>query len=125
MKSVVSDTHPFIWWLLAPDKLSSRALACFSGGSRVYISAMTLLEIQYLNEIKRVDLDVTDVTAYISDHDEFTTAPLDTGILLKALQLNQTRDPFDRIIAATAVYWNIPLVTKDREMKSYLTKTVW
>jgi PIN domain nuclease of toxin-antitoxin system len=125
MKNYVTDTHPLIWWLLAPVKLAALANKCFDTAAHIYVPSITLLEIQYLNEINRIELDVQDVLAYISQNAQFEVVPFDGGVLLRSIELQATRDPFDRIIAGTALYWQCPLITKDRWMREHIENTVW
>lgn len=121
----VTDTHPLVWWLLEPTRLSSRVLDIYEGPTRIHVPSMVLLEIQYLNEIGRIELEVNAVLAFISERADLILTSFDGGVLTKSLALAETRDPFDRIIAATALYYNSVLITKDRWMKNRLPKTVW
>jgi PIN domain nuclease of toxin-antitoxin system len=42
-----------------------------------------------------------------------------------AVDLDWTRDPFDRMIAAHAIVENVPLVTADRTMREHLSLATW
>ncbi|HPC19152.1 MAG TPA: type II toxin-antitoxin system VapC family toxin [Kiritimatiellia bacterium] len=125
MKAVAADTHPLVWWLLQPSRLSAAARKGFEQTPSIQVPTMALLEIAYLNEIGRIELAVPDVLAYIGQTPRFQLAPFDGGILLRSIELQATRDPFDRVIAATALYWQVPLITKDRWMQANLARTIW
>ena len=42
-----------------------------------------------------------------------------------AIDLDWTRDPFDRLIAAHALVENVPLITADRTMREHLALATW
>lgn len=58
MSSVVVDTHALIWYICDPDKLSTSALNALdratNTGNLIYISAISLVEIVYLVEKRRL-----------------------------------------------------------------------
>lgn len=58
MYSIVADTHAIVWYLSASSKLSSRAktafLKAFDSGGKIHISSISIMEIIYLVEKKRI-----------------------------------------------------------------------
>ena len=46
-------------------------------------------------------------------------------IITEAIQQNWTRDPFDRIITATAIAQSALLLTKDRIILDNYSKAIW
>jgi PIN domain nuclease of toxin-antitoxin system len=58
----------------------------------------------------------------------FVVLPINGRISLRALSLPGTypKDPADRIIGATALVENLPLITADREIrKSHAVRMIW
>jgi PIN domain nuclease of toxin-antitoxin system len=52
--------------------------------------------------------------------------PLTADIALLAASLNMHPDPADRFIVATAIQHAVPIVTKDRPIRSLrIVKTIW
>jgi len=49
MKAVAADTHPLVWWLLQPSRLSAAARKGFEQTPSIQVPTMALLEIAYLN----------------------------------------------------------------------------
>lgn len=121
MNACVIDTHPLVWWLLDPGKLSRTAMSILSDPVvRVHVPTMAVLEFQYLVEIGRIVTDVRDALAYISENERFALLPCDGAVLAASLELNETRDPFDRVIAASALAYGLPLVSKDAWIRERL-----
>lgn len=60
--AIVADTHAIIWYLVEPERLSQVALDTLEGamaaGESVYISAISLIEICYLIEKRRIASDL-------------------------------------------------------------------
>lgn len=60
--AIVADTHAIVWYLVEPERLSQVALDALEGsiaaGSPVYISAISLIEICYLIEKRRIATDL-------------------------------------------------------------------
>ena len=46
-------------------------------------------------------------------------------VIRKAAAMKWARDPFDRVITATAALQNLPLMTKDRTIHTHYPKAVW
>ena len=42
---IVLDTHVWLWWVSAPDKLSAKALRAIEGADSLGVSAMTCWEV--------------------------------------------------------------------------------
>jgi PIN domain nuclease of toxin-antitoxin system len=71
-------------------------------------------------------MSLEDLLAYIERR--FIVRPLTRQIALAAAQLPSTfpSDPFDRIIAATAIVERVPLVTADQNIRrSRALRTMW
>ena len=122
----VVDTHPFVFWMLDPSSLSNDAYAVLSEpGSRFLVPTMVLLEVKHLVEIGRVDAEITDMLSYANTTPDWEIVPFGEAILLKALEIVDTRDPFDRTILATALAENCPIITRDRWMTKRCPNCVW
>lgn len=126
MTSVVADTHTIIWYLVEPDKLSKNALLALdratNTGESICISTISIVEVCYLVERSRLPelvlqrlLNVCDVTDAV-----VVSVPLNRAIAETIHQISRDSVPDmpDRIIAATALHLNLPLVTRDRKIQS-------
>lgn len=109
------DTHFLIWITLNSIRL--REFPWLGQYLPWGVSPVSLLELQYLSEIGRLNArqpEFTDVL--LQDRrfivDEIPLLPL----MRKAFEFSWTRDPFDRLIAAHSAVREIPLCTVDRNI---------
>ncbi len=121
------DTHTFIFWLLEEKSLSKKVQKILEKPeNNFYISSMSILEIQYLLEIGRIEVEMGDIFAYIDSTPNFKIISFDRPALVESLKLDSHRDPFDRIIVATALAYKLKLLTKDRRiLKQFPKLTIW
>lgn len=118
---ILLDTHILIWLLVAPDNLSSRArkaiLAARKSGA-LAISAISLWEIAWLAENKRVKIDV-NVASFVRKCASYVEVlPITQEIAVRSVQFTKSypSDPQDRIIGATAIAEGIRLLTNDKSI---------
>ena len=116
---ILLDTHILIWLLIAPEKLSPKAkkaiLAARKSGP-LAISAISLWEIAWLAENKRIDIDVS-VASFVKKCASYVQVlPITQEIAVRSVQFptSYPRDPQDRIIGATALVEGIGLLTHDK-----------
>ena len=128
---ILLDTHALIWLAFEPAKLSKAAKdaiheSTLTGG--LGISAMTLWEATWLVSHRRVDFAGTN-EAFLEEISSRTAVfPITHAIAILANQLPATypSDPCDRLIGGTALAEGIPLITKDRSIRSCKQiKTIW
>jgi PIN domain nuclease of toxin-antitoxin system len=120
------DTHVVIWLyegLL--DRFSDFAKQQIEENN-VIISPMVQLELQYLFEIKRIKCASRIIIHELENKIglEISQEPLQ-NIIQAALPFHWTRDPFDRLIVATAQISKAMLLTKDKMISSYYKHAIW
>ena len=92
------------------------------------ISDFTLFEVSLLFRKRRFDLAVNPETFLSEIERRFVVLPITARIALQASELpaSYPKDPADRIIGATALVEDLPLLTADREIrKSREVPTIW
>ncbi len=121
------DTHCFIFWLLEEKSLSKKVLKILKKPeNNFFISSMSILEVQYLVEIGRLEIEMGDIFSYIDSTPNFNILAFDRPALIESLKLDSHRDPFDRIIVATAQAYKLRLLTKDiRILKKFPKLAIW
>ncbi len=112
MAGVVADTHALVWYLIEPARLSPAASAArdtaVNSGDRVYVSAISLVELVYLVEKGRLPrLVITRLQAALAvPGGEIVVVPLNQDVAWHIDQVPRSSVPDmpDRIIAATASF---------------------
>jgi PIN domain nuclease of toxin-antitoxin system len=115
---VLLDTH-FLLWIL----LGSRRLGPYSWIDHYRpwgVSPISLLEIAFLAEIGRLEVENPELTDRLLDDPRFVVdeVPL-LPLVRNAIALTWTRDPFDRLLAAHSEARRAPLITLDRTLRRY------
>ncbi len=133
MLRAVADTHAIIWYIFGDVRLSTIARDAINqiagDGDQVAFSSITLAEIVYLSEKGRISPLTLErlLTAVDTTDAVLIEVPFDRNIA-QALQLverTQVPDLPDRIIAATALYLGVPLISRDRKIKLSPVPTIW
>ncbi|MDX2021695.1 MAG: PIN domain-containing protein [Deltaproteobacteria bacterium] len=107
------DTHFIVWLWLGDQRRLRPAKKLLETGDLQY-SPIVELELQYLHEIGRLKPDAADVLLGLTERMAIARSRVEFGDVAKrASQLSWTRDPFDRLIVASADIVGAPLLTSD------------
>lgn len=114
------DTHIWLWSLLEPARLAKQVAAELENpDNELWLSPISLWEVLILVEKRRVVLDL-DPAAWIRRvlaRVPFKEAPLNHEVALKSRSLSlDHQDPADRFLAATALIYDLTLVTADERL---------
>ena len=130
--AAVTDTHALVFHAAGGRGLSTRAAALFARCERqetiVYVPSVVIWECSLLARVARINLR-RSVRAFFEDlFSNPAYQPLDVtpeqAYLADELRFN--RDPFDALICAAARVVNLPLVTRDADIRgSGAVKTIW
>lgn len=116
---ILLDTHILIWLLVAPENLSPKArkaiLAARQSGP-LAISAISLWEIAWLAENKRIAIDVSVDSFVKKCASHVQVLPITEAIAVRSVKFPKSypSDPQDRIIGATAIVEGMRLLTHDK-----------
>lgn len=130
---VVADSHAIVWYGHDSPRLSNRARETLDeavAGNGVSLSIATLVELWYVTkttcDISPEELDA--ISKQVSSSPTMGFSPVDEAVAGKFTTIDRDvlRDPWDRFIVATALAFDLPLVTADRRIEnSGLVETIW
>lgn len=117
------DTHALVWALISPESLSNGARRALSGARERCLSAASLYEIVYKARLGKWP-DVVPLVAFDFEArliaDGFEVIPATGTVMQRAGALDWPhRDPFDRVIVATALIRGVPLVSRDEALDGH------
>ena len=134
MTDYVTDTHAVIWYLSKNKRLSRKARAIFqkaqAGYGHVVVPSIVLVETIFLVQRMRVEEEITRILLALTEDpaDGIYIYPLNKVVVQALSRFGPIAVPelADRIIAATALYLDLPLLTTDSAIQeSGFIKTVW
>lgn len=129
---IICDTNVLIFWSQQPSRLSQKAMQYLDEGianRQVACSDISFWEIAMLFAKKRIVKPVTPeqfmtdlVTAM-----RLSIFPINPEIaVLSQSGLFPHNDPADRLIGATALHYNAPLLTSDKRLQNiHQLETIW
>jgi PIN domain nuclease of toxin-antitoxin system len=121
------DTHAAIWLLEGNLKLEAGARSVIEAEEAVAIADISLLEIALLAERGTIALKPDLSTGLAGFAEKLTVLALDPRVAADAVSVELPhRDPFDRVITATARVHGLILITKDRKIATAgVVETLW
>jgi PIN domain nuclease of toxin-antitoxin system len=116
VSAVLLDTHAWVWTLIDPSRLSRLALEAIEKADAVLVSPVSFFEIaQKVRTGRWPELEslCAGLPELLRERGGLA-APLTPEICVRAgLAEWDHRDPFDRLLAASAEILAVPLVTRD------------
>ncbi len=129
----IADTHGLVWYLFQSPRLSEPAKNVFdyalANRMTIGVSAITLVEIIYLIEKSKIPTDALNLLnqKLKQKNSLFEIVPISQALAesIQKISRDQVPDMPDRIIAATSLYLNVPLISRDGKIKLSQVKTIW
>jgi len=114
------DTHILLWSLLAPSNLTKRVAAELENPSNeIWLSPISTWELIILVEKGRVILDSDPISWMhgVLRRIPFSEAPINHEVAIQSRVIELPhQDPVDRLLAATALVYDLTLVTADERL---------
>ena len=121
---ILLDTHALLWWALDPVRLSKGATEVVEamedeGG---YASSISVWELGIKVQRGQLELPITvdELARRVERGGVVELVSVDTRTWLRTLSLDWAhRDPADRVIVATALIKEVPVLTKDKTLHDF------
>ena len=115
LSDVLLDTHAWIWSLMDSARLRSRVKEAILAADAVYVSPISIYEVVRKVAIGKWPEIVPNLDALLAEQ-QTVSAPFTRAVAARAGALDWAQsDPFDRLIAATAIEMGWELISKDAE----------
>ena len=116
------DTHILIWAAISPHKISSELASLLSDpNNHLYFSSASIWEISIKESLGKRDINVNSKKLHggliENGYKELKVSALHAMEVIKLPFIH--RDPFDRVLVATAIWENMPLLTNDSTLSPY------
>lgn len=116
MPSFVTDTQALVKFMMGKKVINDAAhqayLSADKGEAVIIIPAIVLMEVMYLFEKNRIEIGILQ-TEDLMESQNYQFEPLSLEILKTASQIHDIPELHDRLIAATAMHLDLPLITND------------
>jgi predicted nucleic acid-binding protein len=116
MPSFVTDTQALVKFMMGKKVINDAAhqtfLSADKGEAVIIIPAIVLMEVMYLFEKNRIEIGILQ-TEDLMESQNYQFEPLSLEILKTASQIHDIPELHDRLIAATAMHLDLPLIIND------------
>ncbi|MEW6003534.1 MAG: type II toxin-antitoxin system VapC family toxin [bacterium] len=122
----VTDTHTLIWHMTDNPKLSQEARRILSE-ENIVIPCIFFFELLYLIEKKKITVKFDDLLMMISSSRNYQIEPICLPIIRKSRMIPReiVADPWDRLIVATSMHLDLPLISRDKSLNEIGVKIIW
>lgn len=125
----VTDTHSLVWYFTEDSRLSKKALEAFERTKEeglIVVPSVVLAEIMFIAKKGKITLTFEESLNKIEEYENFDITPLDADLLRVANSIEADLEMHDKLIVATALYFNATLITKDKLIRdSGMCSTTW
>ena len=128
MKALL-DTHSWLWWLTAPERIGSRAHELIADAENdILFSIASTWKIAINYSLGKLALPSAPDALIPSQlqKDGFTSLHVEHRHALRVCVLEHHHaDPFDRILIAQAQCEDVPILTSDPTFSLYDVEVIW
>ena len=113
----VLDTHVLIWYFIGSKRLQQRLKEHIdevrNQGGRLLVPTIVLAEALDIAEKGKIEFDFAKMNQFICAEPEFEVLSFTPEVLEEAIRIREVREIHDRIIVATARFYQAGIMTKD------------
>ena len=122
------DTHTIIWYFDNLSKITPTAKNIVDDDdNKIYISAISLWEITIKLNLKKLTVNFT-INELLNDINsgDFIMLQIEDRYLKRLSSLSFIhKDPFDRLLIATAIAEGLTIITVDENIQKYDVSWIW
>jgi predicted nucleic acid-binding protein len=117
LNKYVIDTQALVKFLngvkVINDEIDTILKKTDEGQNIIVVPSVVIFEIAYLHEKKRIPISVEDIENILADSVNYVEEVLTRDIIKSAFEITDIPELHDKLIAGTARYLDIPLITND------------
>lgn len=117
--NILLDTQICLWLILDDPRLGAQARALIADARQVYVSSVSLWEIEIKHSLGKLPVGAERVRDHLSRSGADFLPVLPEHCLALAALPRLHGDPFDRMLVAQAMTEPLNLVTHDAALKGY------
>ena len=121
---VAVDSHALLWYLSKNSKLTAKAGDCLDKSSRIIVSTIVLLELLYILQKFGQERKFKNLLNSLGS-EKYLVYPVDLALVRDCAKLPKSLEMHDRLIVTTAKIFNVPLITKDKQVGEVYKKVIW
>lgn len=125
LSAILLDTHAWAWSLAGDERLADSARAVIEAASTVFVSPISFFEIAQKVRLGKWP-EMAPFAAQLPEllaRQGGSVAALEPAICIGAGMMGWAhRDPFDRLLAATSLHYNLPLLSLDTVFDGIVTR---
>jgi PIN domain nuclease of toxin-antitoxin system len=126
----LADTMALVWYLRGHRRLGKQARKILreadQGHHTIAISGVTLMEILYLSERRRISISLENLDDLLVQSTNYMVVPIGFEVVKAAAGIDDVPELHDRRIAGTAAWLGVPILTNDPVLTdSQHVETVW
>ena len=128
---LVADSHAVVWYAKGSPRLSAPARDALTGAETdggIVVSVASLIDLWYVTLTTKSKDDLDRLRAGLLASDSVSLQPVTIEIVDAYVGIDRGAlgDPWDRLIVATAQALELPLVTRDGQIRTAgLVETIW
>jgi len=126
MARYLLDTNYLLWSLSSPERMSNSSLTIIQDIDKhqIFFSQISLIEVSIKLKIGKLDLiaSVNDIYHECINKANFIFLPINNQHIFSYQHIplfDQHRDPFDRLLIATAIAEKMAIITADEKFNFY------
>lgn len=120
------DTHAAVALEEGATEVFGHAAIDLLERAALFISPVVRLELTFLAEIGRLTVEPDEILGHLATRlGVFQSEDPMAAVVAEAVKLTWTRDPFDRLLVATAALHRAPLITNDQLIRESFDGAVW